>query len=72
MPPDPTNVEWTLQQVGTSGYQYKFVVTSTLGTTSPRCVEVDPQPNGYPGPTFNLTACATGVAGQVLSLTTAP
>ncbi len=72
VPPDPTNVEWTLQRVGTSGYRYKFVVTSTLGTVSPRCVEVDPQAGGYPGPTFNLTACATGVAAQVLSLTTAP
>ena len=71
VPPDPTNVEWTLKRVGTTGHRYNFVVTTTVATSSPRCVTVSPKPNGYPGPLFDLAAC-TGAPSQVLSLTTAP
>ena len=71
VPPDPANVEWTLEQVGTTGHRYNFVVTDTVGTPSPRCVTVSPRPNGYPGPLFDLAAC-NGDPSQVLALTVAP
>ena len=72
VPPDTTNVEWTLQRVGTTGHRYHMLVTTTVGTSSPRCVQVYPTPNGYPGPLFDLTACATNQPAQVLTLNTAP
>jgi len=72
VPPDYTNVQWTLQQVGTTGHQYRFEVTTTAATSSPRCIQVYPKPNGYPGPTFVLTACNTAAPDQILTLTSAP
>ena len=71
VPPDPSNVEWTLQHVGATGHRYRFQVTSTLGSASARCIQVSPRPSGYPGPLFTLTACSSSPA-QVLTLTTAP
>lgn len=62
---------WTFQRVGTTGHQYTLSPPSTVGTSYPRCVEVDPKPNGYPGPTFTAVLC-TSAASQVLTLTTAP
>lgn len=72
VPPDYTNVQWTLEQVGTTGHQYRFEVTTTAATSSPRCIQVHPKPNGYPGPTFTLTACNTAAPDQILTLTRAP
>lgn len=72
VPPDYTNVEWTLQRVGTTGHRYLFVWSPTVGTASPECVQVYPTPNGYPGPLFNLTSCNAAQADQVIALTTAP
>jgi hypothetical protein len=71
VPPDSVNDEWTLQPVGTTGNQYRFVLTYTLGNPTPACIQVNPQPNGYPGPLFNLAYCSSSTA-QILTLSTTP
>lgn len=64
--------QWTLQRVGTTGYRYQFVVTSTVGLSPQACVQVIPAPGGYPGPIFKIVSCNAGDATQILTLTTAP
>jgi hypothetical protein len=69
VPPDPASYEWTLEPVGTSGHQYQIALTVTLnGTAQPTCVQVNPQPPGYPGPLFNFAVCNASNAAQVLTL----
>jgi hypothetical protein len=65
--PNPAYDEWTLQPVGTSGHDYRMLVTSTVGSTYPGCVIVAPRPNGYPGPLFTVHICS-GAADEVLRL----
>jgi hypothetical protein len=71
VPPDSSSNEWTLQPVGTTGHDYRFVLTSTVGSAYPACIQVNPAPGGYPGPLFNTTYCSTNSA-QVLTLSTTP
>ena len=72
VPPDYTNAEWTLQQVGTTGHRYLFIETTTFGSTSPTCVQTYPTPNGYPGPLFDLTACDASQSAQIFTLGSTP
>jgi hypothetical protein len=65
------DVGWTFQRVGTTGHHYNIVVPSSVGTTYPQCIQVNPKPRGYPGAVFTKALC-TSAASQVLSLTTAP
>ena len=50
VPPDATDTEWTLTKVGTTGFHYRFVVTTTATTSSPTCLQVYPRPRSHPGP----------------------
>ena len=72
VPPDSTDTEWTLSRVGTTGYAYRFVVTTTAGTSSPTCLQVYPRPKSHPGPVLQLQTCDTTQPTQVLTLTSAP
>ena len=64
----PSNVSWTLQLDGTSARKYQIFVTPTVGTSSPRCLQVNPQASGQPGPLFVLSACSSSRA-QLFTLT---
>jgi hypothetical protein len=69
VPPDPAAWEWTLQPVGTVGNQYLIELTSTLtGGLQPTCVQVRPQPPGYPGLLFEYSSCDTADSGQIMTL----
>ncbi|MBS2546411.1 RICIN domain-containing protein [Catenulispora sp. NL8] len=59
---------WIPQRVGTSGSRYQFIAS---GTSNTDCIQVYPQPNGYPGPLFDLAACSSTPA-QILTLSTTP
>lgn len=72
VPPDPTDTQWTLQKVGTTGFAYRFAVTSTAGTPTPTCLQVNPKPRSHPGPVLQLLTCDNAQPNQVLTLTTAP
>lgn len=72
VPPDASNTEWTLTQQGSSGNRYHFVVTTTVGTPSPRCVQVYPTPPGYVGPRFAISPCNSNDPSQTLTLSAAP
>lgn len=72
IPPDSTNTEWTLIKVGATGYNFRFVVTTTAATSSPTCLQIYPKPRSHPGPVLLLQACDTTQPTQVLTLTSAP
>lgn len=72
VPPDASNTEWTLTRVGTTGFAYRFAVTSTLATAAPTCLQVGPKPASHPGPVLLLQACDPAQPDQVLTLTIAP
>ncbi len=65
--PSASYDEWTLQPVGTTGHDYRLLLTSTVVSSTPGCVQVDPKPAGYPGTLFSVHAC-TGAANQVLTM----
>ena len=72
VPPDALNTAWTLIGVGTTGHDYRFMVTSTAATPSPQCLQIYPKPRSHPGPVLLLQACDTTQPTQVLTLTAAP
>lgn len=72
VPSDPTNTEWTLQKVGTPGFSYRFAVTSTAGTATPKCLQVNPRLPSHPGAVLQLQTCDNAQPNQVLTLTRAP
>jgi len=72
VPPDGTVTEWTLVRVGSTGYAYRFVVTTTAATSSPTCLQVYPRPRSHPGPVLLLQACDSTQPTQTLTLTSAP
>jgi len=72
VPPDASNTEWTLTRLGSSGNRYHFVVTTTVGTPSPRCVQVYPAPPGYVRPRFAISPWNSNEPSQILTLSTAP
>ncbi|QMU74727.1 hypothetical protein GXW83_01965 [Streptacidiphilus sp. PB12-B1b] len=63
-----SSTAWTLQQVDTNADQYQFVAA---GTSNADCIQVYPTPSGYPGPLFDLAACAS-IPAQILTLSTTP
>lgn len=72
VPADSTNTEWTLTRVGTTGYDYRFVVTTSIATSSPTCLQILPKPRSHPGTVLVTQACDTTQPAQVLTLTSAP
>lgn len=66
--PDACSLDagWTFQRVGTTGHRYNILAPSTA-----LCIQVNPQPRGYPGAVFTKAPCNSS-ASQILSLTTAP
>ena len=63
----PSNVNWTVQHTSSAPTFYQLTVTSTLATPSPRCLQVNPQGNGQPGPLFSLDECSS-LTQQVFTL----